>query len=49
MSCQAFLKDQSLFINDMPQGIDSGSDLGLYADDTKLWRKITCDEDLRCC
>ena len=35
-----------LFINDMPQGIDPGSKLALYADDTKLWRKITCDEDI---
>ena len=30
----------------MPQGIDPGSKLALYADDTKLWRKITCDEDI---
>ena len=30
----------------MSQGIDSGSNVILYADDTKLWRKITCDEDV---
>ena len=35
-----------LFINDMPQGIDIDSNLALYADDTKLWRKIKCDEDI---
>ena len=33
-----------LFINDMTQEIDSN--LSLYADDTKLWRKIMCDEDI---
>ena len=35
-----------LFINDLPQGIDPGTNLALYADDTKIWRKITCDKDL---
>ena len=34
------------FINDMSQGIDSDSTVVLYANDTKLWRKITCDEDV---
>ena len=35
-----------LFINDMPQGIDHDSNLALYADDTKIWRKISNDKDL---
>ena len=35
-----------LFINNLPQGIDSNTNLVLYDDDTKLWRKITCDSDL---
>ena len=35
-----------LFINDLPQGINSDTNLALYADDTKIWRKITSDQDL---
>ena len=35
-----------LFINDMPQGINDGTHLALYADDTKIWRKITSELDL---
>ena len=30
-----------LFINDLPEGIY----LALYADDTKIWRRITCEGD----
>ena len=30
----------------MPQGIDHDSNLALYADDTKIWRKISNDKDL---
>lgn len=29
-----------LFINDMPLGLSDGTNLALYADDTKIWRKI---------
>ena len=35
-----------LFINEIPQCIDPGTNLALYADDTKIWRKITFDKDL---
>ena len=35
-----------LFINDLPRGIDPGTNLALYADDTKIWKKIACDKDL---
>ena len=35
-----------LFINDLPRGIDPGTKLALYADDTKIWKKIACDKDL---
>ena len=35
-----------LFINDLPQGIDENSSIALYADDTKLWRTIKCDNDI---
>ena len=35
-----------LFINDIPKGINSGSNLELYANDTKLWQKVTCYEDI---
>ena len=34
-----------LFINDLAEGIDSDTNLDLYADDTKIWRKIMSDED----
>ena len=30
----------------MPQEINPGSNLALYANDTKIWRKITCNEDI---
>ncbi len=37
-----------LFINDMPLGLSDGTNLALYADDTKIWRKIfnQCDNDI---
>ena len=34
-----------LFINDMADGIDCNTNLALYADDTKIWRKIMCEKD----
>ena len=34
-----------LFINDMADGIDCNTDLALYADDTKIWRKIKSEKD----
>ena len=38
--------DQTFFINDMPQGIDPCTNLALYADDTKIWRKIVNSRDI---
>ena len=29
-----------LFINDLPRGIDPGTNLALYADDTTIWKKL---------
>ena len=34
-----------LFINDLPSGLSDKTNLALYADDTKIWRSITCDND----
>jgi endonuclease/exonuclease/phosphatase family metal-dependent hydrolase len=34
-----------LFINDLPDGLSAGTDLALYADDTKISRKILCEND----
>ena len=34
-----------LFINDIFCNIDENSRIGLYADDTKLWRKIATSSD----
>ena len=34
-----------LFINDLPVGLSEGTNLALYADDTKIWRSITCNLD----
>lgn len=34
-----------LFINDLPAGLSSGTEVALYADDTKIWRDITCELD----
>ena len=34
-----------LFINDIYNGIDKDTNIGLYADDTKIWRKINSESD----
>ena len=34
-----------LFINDLPAGLNFGTDLALYADDTKIWRRMTSEKD----
>lgn len=34
-----------LFIDDISEMVSQGTDLALYADDTKIWREITCDRD----
>ena len=34
-----------LFINDLPAGLNEGTNLALYADDTKIWRSIKCEMD----
>ena len=34
-----------LFINDLPQGLSVGTQLALYADDTKIWRTIKTLDD----
>ena len=34
-----------LFINDMFECISEGTQIALYADDTKIWREISCYED----
>jgi hypothetical protein len=34
-----------LFINDLPSYLSDGTDLVLYADDTKIWRKISSSSD----
>ena len=34
-----------LFINVLPLGLSCGTNLALYADDTKIWRPITADID----
>ena len=36
-----------LFINDLPAGLNPGTELALYADDTKIWRGISSDNDHR--
>ena len=35
-----------LFINDLPEGLNDGTYLALYADDTKLWRSIKNESDI---
>ena len=35
-----------LFINDLPQGINTDTNISLYADDTKMWRQITSYTDI---
>ena len=34
-----------LFINDLPDGISPGTQLSMYADDTKIWRSIIRESD----
>ena len=34
-----------MFINDMITSVSTGTDIALYADDTKIWRTINCWED----
>ena len=34
-----------IFINDIFKEIGEGTSIALYADDTKIWREILCDED----
>ena len=34
-----------LFINDLPSGLSDGTNISLYADDTKIWRKISSLSD----
>ena len=34
-----------LFINDITTGLSSGTNIMLYADDTKIWREMVKDED----
>jgi hypothetical protein len=34
-----------LFINDLPVGLNPGTDISMYADDTKIWRAINSDWD----
>ena len=35
----------TLFINDIYENVSEGTNIALYADDTKIWRKITSIED----
>ena len=37
-----------LFINDLPSCLSDGTDIVLYADDTKIWRKINSISDCFC-
>ena len=34
-----------LFIDDICEMVSQGTELVMYADDTKIWREITCDQD----
>ena len=34
-----------LFINDLSDNISQGTNIALYADDTKIWRTIECEDD----
>jgi len=36
-----------LYINDLPDSLKNNSELFLYADDTKIFRKIKCQEDCK--
>ena len=35
----------TLFINDVYENVSDGTNIALYADVTKIWRKITSEED----
>ena len=35
----------TLFINDIYENVSEGTNIALYADDTKIWRKINSIED----
>ena len=35
-----------MFINNLPQGLNSETNLALYADHTKLWRSIKNEFDI---
>ena len=32
-------------MNDITEGLSSGTNIAMYADDTKIWRKIACEDD----
>ena len=34
-----------LFINDLPAGLSPGTNISMYADDTKIWRTISTESD----
>ena len=36
-----------LFINDLHHGISEGTNMSLYADDTKIWRVISSESDIK--
>ena len=36
-----------LFINDLPEGLSPDTNLALYADDTKIWRTINSEIQIR--
>lgn len=35
----------ALFINDLPTGLSSNTNIAMYADDTKIWRQIRSQTD----
>ena len=37
-----------LFINDITEGLTPGTQISLYADDTKIWRSINYESDIMC-
>jgi hypothetical protein len=37
----------ALFINDLPSGLSDGTNISLYADDTKIWRKSSSLSDCK--
>ena len=36
-----------LFINDLHKGVSEGTNISLYADDTKMWRTISSESDIK--